>query len=900
MNIFWIIIAGIAYMALLFGIASYTEKRLKLKKGFVNNGYVYALSMGAYCTAWTYYGSVGRAATSGIDFITIYLGPTIMAGLFWPVLRKMIRISKVLRLTSIADFISTRYGKNFSLGIIVTLFCVLGIIPYISLQLKAIVNSIEVMQHGSSLHTHSLSLIAIFATLVLFVFAVLYGARSVDAAEKHEGLVTAIAFESIIKLVAFLAVGIYITYGLFDGFGDVFARVRDARLTRLFTLNSNSSYTGWMAMIVLSMMAILFLPRQFQVNVVENLNEAHVRTASWVFPLYLLLINLFVLPIAMGGLLLIYNPAISADDFVLALPLQQGKMGLALFTWIGGLSAATSMIIMETIALSIMISNNLVMPLLLSASNYQQHMDGSLQKKILLIRRLSIGLVLALALIYFEFLGQGQSLVSIGLISFCAVAQFAPAMLGGMFWKEGSRTGAVAGITTGFIIWLYTLIVPNLVSNGVLPASLMTDGLFGLSGLRPNHLFNMQGMDSIAHSAFWSLLLNTMVYVIVSMYSQRKPQEIYQAELFVDIFKHSTLQEGSIVWKGTAYMKDLKQLLGNFVGRERAENLITAYGNRHRIQIDDDQVADARMVNFTERVLGGVVGQASARIIMQSTAKEEEISIDEVLSILRENQQMIEMNKELRKKSMELSKATAQLQQANQQLKETDQQKDEFLYTVTHELRTPLTSIRALSEIVHDNPDLEEAQRQQYLDAVIKETERLSHLITQVLNLEKYESGRQRLNISATDLGQLIRGVAKSMDGLIRSRGLTLSIQLTDSMLLVPCDKDLVNQVVVNLLGNAVKFANQQIRIHAHFNEDEWQIWISDDGKGIEPELHELIFDKFFQAKNQTLKKPEGSGLGLAICKKIVEMHGGRIWVESEPGKGASFVFTLPVELSQK
>jgi signal transduction histidine kinase len=554
------------------------------------------------------------------------------------------------------------------------------------------------------------------------------------------------------------------------------------------------------------------------------------------------------------------------------------------------------MIIVETIALSTMMSNNIALPTLLSFKNFRAAADNTLRSSVINIRRISIILILVLAYLYDKMIANHFSLVSIGLISFVAVAQFAPAVIGGIYWKGASKSGALAGISAGFLIWFYTLILPSLVSAGFISDAIIKYGPFHLAWLKPQALLGMDGLDSITHAAFWSLLLNVIAFVVISFKSKRNAQETYQAEIFVDIFKHSNQGERNMVWKGTAYLPDLNTLLENFLGKERAAKLLANYAQRHKIPLDTKR-ADPRLVTFSENILAGIIGSASARIMVSSVTKEEELKIDEVLNILRESQQMIELNKELRKKSMELQKATQQLTRANEQLRNIDQLKDEFLYTVTHELRTPLTSIRAMAEILHDNDDLEEEQRQMFLTGITRETERLSRLITQVLNLERYESGRQKLNLSAVDLNSIIVEAIDTIRPLTKEKKAAIEIRIPDSMYIIQCDADLIRQVLNNLLGNATKFVEENglIKVSLFTNHDEVQVWVEDNGKGIAGELHELIFDKFFQARNQTLKKPEGSGLGLAICKKIINMHGGNIWVESEENKGARFIFTLPI-----
>lgn len=894
------ILCALLYLGLLFGVAYYAEYRLKGGRSIINNGYVYALSLTVYCTAWTYYGSVGQASAKGVDFLTVYIGPTIMAALFWPLMRKIIRICKTQRINSIADLISIRYGKNFSLAVVVTILCMVGIIPYIALQLKAISGSIEVLtatiEEGNGLG-NIFSDNAFYISAVLAFFIILFGTRSIDASEKHEGLVAAIAFESVVKLFAFLAVGLFVTYGLFNGLEDIFSKAAaNENLKKLFQFSKDTSYTNWAGLILLSMLAIVFLPRQFQITVVENVKENHLKKAIWLFPLYLLLINFFVLPIAFGGTLQLGNTGISADKYVLALPMMNGANILGFFTFIGGFSAATSMIIVETIAISTMMSNNIAAPVLLATQKFKPRRDGQLTRSILHIRRLSIVLIIALAYLYDKLVAQHFSLVSIGMISFVAVAQFAPAVIGGIYWKNASQKGAMAAISIGFVTWFFTAVIPSMASSGIIDMSVVEHGLFGIGWLKPLSLFGMQGMDSIVHSFFWSMLLNITAFVMVSLNSKKTEQEMYQAEIFVDIFRYSSVIENNVVWKGTAYLPDLSSLLASFLGHERTEKMLLTYARRHNIPVEQPE-ADPRLVTFAEKILAGVIGSASAHIMVSSVTKAEKLKIDEVIHILRESQQIIGLNKELKKKSAELQKATQQLTRANEQLKEMDTMKDEFLYTVTHELRTPITSIRAMSEIVHDNTDMPEAQRQSFLGNVIKETERLSHLITQVLNLERYESGRQQLNLDPVLLNNLIKDSIHSVQALADEKHITIEEQIPDSMFVIRCDAALMQQVLNNLLSNAIKFVEAEtgkIKIALHSSEDELQVCVEDNGQGIRPELRELVFDKFFQAKNQTLKKPQGSGLGLAICKKIIDMHQGRIWVEGDEGKGSRFIFTLP------
>lgn len=893
MNSALIIIASLGYVGLLFFIAWAIERYLKRKRSLPFGGSMYALSLAVYCTGWTYYGSVGRAATHGLEFITIYLGPLITCALFVPVVRKILRICKTQRINSIADFISTRYGKNVSLGVIVTLCCIFGVIPYIALQLKAISGSFHLITARSDLSAKGFWLDdSFYITVVLALFVIVFGTRRIDVSERHEGLVGAIAFESVIKLLAFVIAGIFITYYLFNGFGDLFDRVSEAGLKQFFTLNyDNGGYSNWFSMVLVSMLAMILLPRQFQVSIVENTSEKHLYKAVWLFPLYLFVINIFVLPIAMAGQLS-FGTAEGADSYVLSLPMHYGHSGISLLVFLGGFSAGTGMIMVETIALSTMVSNHLVLPVLLRNRPIG---DSPLKRLVLRARRGSILIILLLAYLYDGFIAPSFSLVSIGLISMAAVAQLAPVMAGALYWKGTSRKGAVAGIVSGFIIWFYTLIIPSAVDAGYLGRELLTDGPWGIGALRPQALFGLEGFSLLAHSLFWSLLMNTACFAIGSINSKLSPQELYGAEVFTRIFQDP---DRDPVWVGRVVMRDVSTMLESFIGAERSANLIQSYAQRHRISLDHTD-ADPRMVEFAERILSGVIGSASSRFMISSITKEEEIRMEEVLSIVRESQQALELNKELKKKSIELTRAKEALTRANDQLREIDGMKDEFLYTVTHELRTPLTSIRAMSEIIYDNPEMTEDQRQMYLEGIVRETERLTHLITQVLNLERYESGRQKLQLRAVDIGVLLHDVAESLAGLAIERGAEIRLEIPNEQIIHQCDREMLYQAVYNLVANALKFVPKNeglIRILARPSYDELQLWVMDNGKGIDHDVRELIFDKFFQARNQTLQKPAGSGLGLAICKRITELHDGRIWVESEPGHGARFAIALPRE----
>lgn len=905
MSLSLVLICSFGYLLVLFGIAYWAERRLKKGKSLLTNPYIYALSMAVYCTAWTFYGSIGRAVEFGPDFLAIYIGPTLISPLWFVILRKMVRICKTQRITSIADFISSRYGKNTSLGTLVTVVCVLGLLPYIALQIKAIAITFKFLIQAPTFSTSENLWQASFfdgtpfwITVLLAIFIIIFGTRKIDSTERHEGMVTAIAFESIIKLVAFLAGGIFIVFYLFDGLGDIFKQASaEPALKNMFVLNSNVGYADWFAMGLLSMFAILLLPRQFQVGVVENVNEQHINKAVWLFPLYLLIINILVLPIAFAGQLYFPNNAIASDFSILSLPFANQNIALTLLIYIGGFSAATGMIIVETIALSTMLSNNLLMPLILKVSILKHYFIQNVERSIKFIRRFAIVLILILAYTYFAEVAEGYSLVSTGLISFAAVAQFGPAVLGGMFWQRGNKNGALLGITGGFIIWFYTLIIPAIVGAGLLPQEILSQGPFGIELLKPYQLLGLIEFSPLTHSFFWSMLANFSLYTFGSIYTSASSQEKIQAELFINVFQYNSAYESSVSRTGKIKVSELKYLLNQFLGAHRVQSIIESFNKRYHVDITHDEFTDQRLLTYSEKILSGVIGSASARILIESIVKEEEISLTEVVEILKESQQLISLNKELQYKSEELKKASDALALANLKMKEADVVKDEFLYTVTHELRTPLTSIRAFSEILFDNPDLEETQRQEFLGTMIKEIERLSRLITQVLDLERLESGKQDINYQKLKVNDLISDAVTPLTQLIKDNNIKLDFKAQTPDVFIEGDKDLLIRVIQNLASNAIKYTDKtfgEITINTVVVKDKLQINILDNGEGIETQYHDHVFNKFFQV-NHNRKQMEGSGLGLTICKRIINMHQGEIWVENNNGKGACFSFVLPI-----
>lgn len=893
MNSIGLLLIVLVYLGLLFLIAQWAERNRNSK--WTNNPYVYSLSLAVYCTAWTYYGSIGVAADSGLNYLPIYIGPVIAFPLWIVILKKIIRISRVNKISSIADFISLRYGNSRFLGALVTVIALLAIIPYIGLQLKAISETFHIVTQSSET-TNIFFDTSTYVAFILALFASYYGTRYVDASEKRIGMVTAVAFESVLKLFFFLILGLYVTFYVFDGFADIYSQ---ASVLEHFeernTIGGLEGAVNWMMLIVLSFFAIFLLPRQFHMSIVENNRERHVRTAIWLFPLYLLLFNFFVYPIAWGGNILFDGQGMNSDMFSLLIPQSRGNEFMTVLVFLGGFSAAISMIVVSSISLSTMLSNNLLIP---------YGFLGSLQKdtqerntsRIVRIRRIGIFSLIILSFLYYRFFIMDYSLVSVGLISFVIVAQLAPAFFGALFWKRGSLIGAIGGIFVGFCICFYTLLLPFFLSSLNPDSLFFKAGFWGFELLQPFQLFGLDYLDPVPHALFWSLFFNLMVYLAFSVSFKGNYRERNYAEMYVDIDKYITNHENAFVWKGTAYVSDIEKVLKRFLGEDRTKRALSLFKMKYNIA-PDNLMADARLIKFSENLLTGHIGTASAKILIAGVTKEDKISLTEVLKILEESKETITINKKLTETSNELKQLSGQLRLANEALLVKDQQKDEFLDTVTHELRTPITAIRAASEILHDDDEIPEDLKKQFLQNIISESDRLNRLIDKILDLEKFETGKQTIHLSEQNIIQTIANSIKPLQQLIVNKGIHLEFNENQKPILIAYDEERIIQVMTNLLSNAIKFCEDKegIIVIQSKKEKEEEVVVSlfNNGKGVNPDDVTSIFDKFYQSNNQNIKKPIGSGLGLAISKQIIEAHKGKIWAENQEN-GVTFSFIIP------
>lgn len=894
MSNYALVIIIVVYLAVLFYIAFIAEKKRQSK--WVNNPYVYTLSLAVYCSAWTYYGSIGIAANSGINFLPIYLGPVIAAPLWIVVLRKIIRISKQHKISSIADFISLRYGNNRFLGALVTAICLIGTLPYISLQLKAVSETFEIMSDDTSYISKSIIDDSTFyVALLLAIFATFFGTQNTDASEKHKGIIASVAFESILKLLFFLVIGIYATYYLFDGTSDIYNKISEIDdLKSLTTIGSLEEGFSWAFTMGLSFMAIFLLPRQFQVSVLENNREKHLKQAIWMFPLYLLLFNVFVIFIAWAGKLTFGNTQ-NAEYFTLFLPLEQGHSFLATLVFLGGFSAVISMVIVSTLALSTMVSNNLIIPYGF-LDKFIKNQPERNSKYIKNIRRISIFSIIIVAYFFYVSFSKELSLYSIGLISFTIISQLAPSFFVGLYWNRGSARAAIIGMIVGVAIVLYTLVLPFTLDAFTGNDSFTQFGLFGIEALKPYALFGLDFLSPPAHAFFWSISFNLLCYLVFSLIFKGNYRERNYAEMYVDSKNFTTLQDSALVWKGEAYVNDIKNVLIRFLGENRANRALNIFFTKYKLP-QDTQLADARLINFSEKLLTGSIGSASAKILIASVVKEEQISLVEVLKILEESKENIVNNKILIEKSQELSQLSSQLKQANNDLIVKDRQKDEFLDTVAHELKTPITGIRAATELLMDeDDDMPKDMKQQFLKNILQDSDRLGRLINNILDFEKLETGRLNLDMSRQDIHVTITKAISSLKQIAAKKEVRI-INKNQHHFYLHYDEDRILQVLTNLLSNALKFCEPkrgEIVVDYKLGNQFLEISVSDNGKGIPEEDHDYIFDKFYQSQHQNTIKPQGSGLGLAITKQIVEKHHGKIWAKKGLKNGASLVFTLP------
>ncbi len=880
-------LVSISYAAFLFLIAFWADRRARSGRGgWTRTPLVYTLSLSVYCTGWTFYGAVGTAARGGLEFATIYIGPSLMFLCWWWLLRKLVRIGHAQRITSVADLLSSRYGKSPAIGVVVTLLSVVGTTPYIALQLKSLTLSFAAFPSEPGGPNTDANVTALWIAAGLALFTILFGTRNVDANEQHHGVVTAIAVEAVVKLLALLAVGVFVVWVLFDGPPAVFAA---ADLPALMA--ENIFGPRWVTLTFLSAAAIVCLPRMFQVMVVENADERHLATAAWAFPLYLFLISLFVLPIALAGRALL-PPVSNTDLYVLTLPLVHGASTLALFAFIGGFSASTSMVIVAAIALSTMISNHIALPVWLRLTASRVQTSGDVRRAVLASRRIAIVLVLGLGYVYLLLTGETAALAAIGLIAFAGVAQLLPSIMAGLFWRGATGKGALAGILAGFAVWLYTLFLPSFEGAFLLGEATIRDGPAGIAWLRPQALFGMTGMDPLVHTVFFSMVLNAGLLVAVSLMTTPGVLERIQTSQFVDVFRLAEPGRNTVIQR-SATSEDLYTLAQRILGTEESHRLFAeaARDQGKTLGLPD---ATEEFIARVERRLTGSVGAASAHALVSQITGSGSVSVDELIRMADETAQIVEYSQTLERQSRELSDTAAQLREANIRLMKLGEQKDAFLSQVSHELRTPMTSIRSFAEILRDTEGLPAEDRTRFVGIIHDESQRLTRLLDEILDLSVLESGRVQWRLRPVRIGDVVGTAASSTEGLRTAAGVSLTVEQQGMNAVVVADHDRLAQVLINLISNAVKYgkaAHPAIRIEA--GQVGGRVWldVSDNGPGIGSADHERAFEKFGRLDEAT--QAGSAGLGLPISREIMRNMDGDLTIQPSD-RGAVFRLTLP------
>ena len=867
------LVAGcLAYAALMFGVAFAADRAAgRGRVGWLDHPAVYTLSLSVYCSAWTFYGAVGYASRSGLEFATIYLGPTIVfAGAWWG-LRRLVRVARMHHVTSIADLISARFGKSNRLAGLVTLIAVVAATPYIALQLQSVSLSFQVFATDgpTEIRVAGMQGTALWVAAGLALFTIIFGTRNLAADERHHGVVTAIALEAVVKILAFLALGIFVVWGLADGPADMVDRIH-----RTATDPRNRGWLlqpdRWTALILVSGAAVIALPRMFQVLVVEAADEERLSTAGWAFPAYLFAMSLFVLPIAVMGRELLPADA-NPDLYVLTLPAQSGQNWLAFLVFLGGFSAATSMVVVCTIAVSTMISNHWLTPLWLTLRRKPQPGGPEdLRGFVLNARRLAILAMMAVSWTYYQASGGTAALASMGLVAFTGMAQVLPAMLGGLLWRGANRQGAYAGVGTGSVLWMVMIFLPSLGIDSLLPVPAEADPL--------------------AFAILLSLAANTLAFIGLSIFGMPDPVERLQGLSFVsavDPIRHSRVARG--VDQAEPLLVMARRVWG-------AEDALRFFQAEAALQGKSGYLPDLTPGFLTrlERRLAGSIGSATAHAMIDSVAGGVKLTVSDLMEVADEAQRAKEETQRLENATAELARTARQLREANDKLTALAVQKDAFLGQISHELRTPMTSVRAFSEILKD-PTLTPEERARFAGIIHDEAGRLTRLLDDLLDLSVLESGQARLSVMPVNLHDLIDRALSAASAVRPERSFRIERDALAEYVAVITDADRLLQVLINVISNARKYCDAEppvltIRVTRVLHGGA-QIDIVDNGSGIEPARQALIFEKFARLNDPA--RAGGAGLGLAICKEIMANLGGAITYLPGQG-GAAFRILLP------
>ncbi len=635
------LLLALVYLGILGAIAWWADRRGE--RATLLRSLVYSFALAVYCSSWTFFGAVSQAVSGAWSFLPIYLGPILLFVFGSGFMRRLLVVGERLKITSLADFIGSRYGKSQGLAALVCLVAIAGSLPYIALQLRAVTMAWGVIS-GSGDTPLPLVDTALIAALLMALFAIIFGAHHIEGRERNRGLLSAIAFESVVKLVAFIAIAGLAVWVIFSGQTESEPSIELLRPWFYAPINAN-----FITQTLISMTAIICLPRQFHLAVVEYQSRRDWRMARWILPIYFFLFSILIFPIVIAGQISFAGSGVSAETYVLSLPLAWGRTDLALLAFIGGLSAATGMVVMAAVTLSVMISNELIAPLWLQLGRGAAGHAVSLGTHLRLIRRISIMVVLLLAWGVHRLIVDDRGLAAIGLLSFSAAAQIAPALMAGLYWRRGHRNGVLAGLLAGYTLWAYCLLLPAfLPENSVL----LEQGLFAISWLRPQALFGLEGLDPLSHGVFWSLLFNIGLFVLVSLASRPGEDDEGQALAFTSAqaWQQDDLNDLELT---NMNMAQVRSLLSSFVSADRLANIWWRFEQRSQQRLLSDDAAPRICVQETESVLSGIVGAATAHRLIDLVNRGRPLNLDDIAILMDGTSQQLQFSQELLQTTVE-------------------------------------------------------------------------------------------------------------------------------------------------------------------------------------------------------------------------------------------------------
>jgi Na+/proline symporter/signal transduction histidine kinase len=922
------------YIILLFSAAYWVERRKDRGQSWHNQSWIYSLSLAVYCTSWTYYGSVGSATKSGMLFLAIYLGPMLSMTLWSSILIKMIHLKERYRLTSAVDLISARFDKSTAIGVYASVFLVFGIIPYIALQLKSLYSSWSLLsdthlvdnsaaQEIPSLFTST----GLFTVAILSLTTIFFGIRKLDSTERHPGMIFILAVECIVKLVAFIAVGVFATYYLNDGFGSVLDKLPNLVNSETYNFMGDSKntlvdLTTWLTYIILASSAILMLPRQFHVSVTENVNVKHVNKARWQFPIYLFLINLFVLPIAVTGLELKLPPQL-ADFTVLALALKSENQILTLITFIGGISAAVGMIAIETMALSTILSNSLLVPIIARVPSL-----SFLTKRILQMRWIAATAIISISYWYMSVVGSKYALVAMGMISFSAVLQLAPSIIAGLYWKRASKVGAFLGLIWGSSIWFYTLMVPALAKSEWISSEILQIGPFGIEMLAPEKLLGINQFHYLTHSLLWTMLGNIGGIIIGSYLFPQSRTENQIAEDFININDSEdeeidliNTSEHDILVNKNEKLDVILGILSKYFEREKAQKILLDIKNNSKCKSGDHisliELSDMRAQ--VERVLSGFIGTSGANFELNNSdlfTLNEQDNLNKMYSTILTNMKI--NPKELNKKIILFQEKQKLMEQEQRHLEERIEQKSlelenqkhktfmasklsalgEMSAGIAHEINNPLTIISSSASYLAKGLEKDKLTKEQILASIdkIKATVlRISRIIQGMRNIARDTEGEL---FEKTNLKSILEDAISLCDQKFKNMSIEIKVDLEDPNFntSISCKRIGISQVFVNLLNNShdaiCTLDSKWISISSKVNTEHQEIEIkfTDSGNGIPVEIRDKILQPFFTTK----EIGKGTGLGLSLCNNIIKEHKGNFYID-ESNPNTCFIIKIPL-----